>query len=181
MKKQTLKKYITFKSLVGYGIINGIVNVGIFYALEGKHTGALFSTKDIMGDLAGVVSILGVILAWLVPMLTKLDVKGGHVEMPKDYINKVASKLPDKKGGYILTVGAITTAIVLAVMGVIVAGLSALKMIPLSLHGMAILKGIACSIGGMIAGYLSVTYSLMKISDKTIDINESVKKDKAVV
>lgn len=152
MKKQmSMKAYLLEKCLIGYGIINGIINGGIFYALEGKHVDATFGLIDILADFGITALLLGMILFYCAAPLTLQDVNKGKFKVEK-YDNKIVSMLPQKKFLTALYIGLITMVITVALVSVISIALT----LPLNVKMMTLYKGVACTIAGAIAGYLTI-------------------------
>lgn len=151
-KVHNFNKYLLEKCLIGNGIINGIINAIVFYALEKGHPDKIFMTTDIVTDLAITSLILGVILSLIVFPLTVKDVNAGKV-VKQEGVNKIVGFLPKHKFASALVVGIITmVAITIVTWAVVmVLGLS-----PLTVKTMGIFKGIMCSIAGMVAGYLTI-------------------------
>ncbi|MEG0823888.1 MAG: hypothetical protein RSG07_05230 [Erysipelotrichaceae bacterium] len=167
MKKQvSLKTYLLEKCLIGYGIINGIINAGIFYAMEAKHPDAMFAYPDAVIDISITTLLLGMILMYCALPLTLKDMNAGKFEVPKNAVNKIVAKLPKKKFLAALVIGLMT----MAVAGGISALIAMVLPLPLTVKQMGIFKGVACSIGGGIAGYLTINKA---ISDKQEVVNKA--------
>ncbi|MEG1311672.1 MAG: hypothetical protein RR942_15965 [Romboutsia sp.] len=163
MKKQlTLKSYMLEKCLIGYGIINGIINALIFYAMEKGHPDMMFETFDILADIGATTFILGIILMYCVVPLTKMDMNKKFT-VPQNVNNKIASMLPDKKILMALSIGLITMVITVAICAVI----SMILPLPLNVKQMGIFKGLACSVAGGIAGYLTISKTVFSTGNIT--------------
>lgn len=151
-KVHNFNTYLLEKCLIGNGIINGILNAIIFYAMEKGHPDAIFMTTDIVIDLAITSLILGAILSLIVLPMTVKDVNAGKVAR-QEKANKIAGFLPKNKFASALVIGIITMVItaVISWVAVMVFSLS-----PLTVKTMGIFKGVMCAVAGMVAGYLTI-------------------------
>ncbi|WP_297134032.1 hypothetical protein [Terrisporobacter sp.] len=151
-KVHNFNKYLLEKCLIGNGIINGIINAIVFYALHKSEPDAIFMTTDIVIDLAATSLILGFILSLIVLPLTNKDVNSGKITK-QEVTNKIVGFLPKNKWTLALAVGAVTMVVITIVTWALVMILS---LSPLTVKTMGIFKGIMCSIAGMVAGYLTI-------------------------
>ena len=69
--------YLLNKCIVGYGIINGIINAVIFYLMHLSEPELLFSEADIFHDFALTGVLLGILLFVIVVPLTRMDLRKG--------------------------------------------------------------------------------------------------------
>ncbi len=67
--------YLLNKCIVGYGIINGIINAVIFYLMHLSEPELLFSEADIFHDFALTGVLLGILLFVIVVPLTRMDLR----------------------------------------------------------------------------------------------------------
>ena len=84
--QNNLKSYLLSKCIVGYGIINGLINATIFYFMEKGHPDALFYAGDIIKDLTFTTFLLGFLLALIVMPLTVKDLEKGKCHIDKEDI-----------------------------------------------------------------------------------------------
>lgn len=151
-KVHNFNKYLLEKCLIGNGIINGIINALVFYAMHKSDPDAIFMTGDIVTDLAATSLILGFLLALIVFPLTAKDLSTGKITR-QEGANKIVGFLPKNKYASALVIGIITMVIIVPItwVAVTILGLS-----PLTVKTMGIFKGIMCAIAGMIAGYMTI-------------------------
>ena len=74
--------YLLNKFIVGYGIINGIINAVIFYLMHLSEPELLFSEADIFHDFALTGVLLGILLFVIVVPLTRMDLRKGVFSLP---------------------------------------------------------------------------------------------------
>ena len=74
--------YLLNKCIVGYGIINGIINAVIFYLMHLSEPELLFSEADIFHDFALTGVLLGILLFVIVVPLTRMDLRKGVFSGP---------------------------------------------------------------------------------------------------
>ena len=79
--------YLLNKCIVGYGIINGIINAVIFYLMHLSEPELLFSEADIFHDFALTGVLLGILLFVIVVPLTRMDLRKGVFSGPKSPIS----------------------------------------------------------------------------------------------
>ena len=126
--------YLLNKCIVGYGIINGIINAVIFYLMHLSEPELLFSEADIFHDFA----LTGVLLSG--PNVANL---GG-----------AASLVPASYAPALLVA---TVAATVSLMGV-GAFACVLLPLPLTVTGLMLLKGLVCACAGAVAGYITICY-----------------------
>lgn len=68
--------YALNKCLIGDGVINGVLNAGIFYLMHMADTGATFGLTDVLVDFAMTGLLLGIILAAIViPLPARIAIR----------------------------------------------------------------------------------------------------------
>lgn len=82
VKPKTLKAYVLNKSLIGYGVINGVINGLIAYFINIGNPSAYFEWTNVLFDFALTGLLLGAILAACVLPMTRKDVRNGIVILP---------------------------------------------------------------------------------------------------
>lgn len=146
------KNYIMTKCLIGYGIINGIINAIIFYFMERSHLDDVFYFQDILIDIAFTTVLLGIILALIVVPMTIKDARNQKFKVDKQE-NKIEKIIPDNKVLAYLFIGFVTC-IVSVIVTAVVVGL--FNLAPFNVMQMMVFKGIICAIAGATAGYLCI-------------------------
>lgn len=152
MSQNNFKKYLLSKCLIGYGLINGIVNAIIFYFMERGHLDKIFDGRDIITDFAFTTFSLGLILALIVIPMTAKDMEKGEFKA-ENRTHKIEKYLPNHILLTSLVVGLIACVISVILSSLIV---FVFKASPLNVIQMMIFKGIICSIAGAISGYLCI-------------------------
>lgn len=152
MSQNNFKKYLLSKCLIGYGLINGIVNAIIFYFMERGHLDKIFDGRDIITDFAFTTFSLGLILALIVIPMTAKDMEKGEFKA-ENRTHKIEKYLPNHILLTSLVVGLIACVISVILSALIV---FVFKASPLNVIQMMIFKGIICSIAGAISGYLCI-------------------------
>lgn len=150
------KSYLKNKCFVGYGLINGLINAGIFYLINKSDMLKAYTFGSSLEEMAMTTFLLGLILTWCVVPLTKKDLK--EEVYTKGSISKFAPKLPS---------GAIALSFVVGVV-CLVAG-SLVSSILVTILGcsfnawtMMVVKGIVCAVVDALAGFMvieSVSYN----------------------
>lgn len=150
-KQMSFNKYLLEKCLISSGIINGIINAGIFYLLEKNHTEG-FALADILIDLTATGILLGLILTLCLYPLTKMDIKKEKF-VAQHNMDKIVNKLPDNKYLLGLLLGVIAAAVVVALSAIIIplTGIA-----PLTMMQMMFYKGVACTIAGGVTAYFGI-------------------------
>ena len=145
--------YALNKCLIGYGVVNGIINAAIFAGLHAAAEGATFDMGAVVSDLSFTGLLLGMLLFACVVPLTRMDLRKNVFKLPAG-----AGAFPLVSGSYavsILAVGALAT--------VFMTGIGALLSLALpvggaTVTGMMILKGLVCACGGAVAGYFTISF-----------------------
>lgn len=149
--------YAANKCAVGYGLVNGIVNAGVFAAMHAGDTSVTFALGDVVFDLALTGLILGVILFAIVVPLTKHDLKAGAFVRP-EVLPGVARVVPRSFAGALVVVG-LVAGMLAAVIGAVLSGLmSVAGVMPLGFAAMMILKGCVCALVGAASGYFTISF-----------------------
>lgn len=146
------KSYLANKCIVGYGIINGIVNAAIFFGMNASNPDVTFAANKVVEEIVLTGALLGLILTWCVVPLTKVDLRKNVYKAEADR-NGVVAKLPG---------GAFTLSIPVGIVAAVLAGALAwvftlVLPMPLTRTGMMIFKGCMCAVVGAVSGYLVVT------------------------
>lgn len=146
------KSYLANKCIVGYGIINGIVNAAIFFGMNASDPSVTFAADKVLEEIVLTGALLGLILTWCVVPLTKMDLRKNvyKADVERDGL---ISKLPG---------GAFTLSIPVGIVAAVVAGIlawvfSMVLPMPLTRTGMMVFKGCMCAIVGSLSGYIVVT------------------------
>ena len=127
--------YLLNKCIVGYGIINGIINAVIFYLMHLSEPELLFSEADIFHDFALTGVLLGILLFVIVVPLTRMDLRKGVFSG--------------------LLVASVAATVSLMGVG---AFACVLLPLPLTVTGLMLLKGLVCACAGAVAGYITICY-----------------------
>ena len=147
-KVHNFNKYLLEKCLIGNGIINGIINALIFFAMHKSEPNTTFMTTDIVIDL----SATSLILALIVFPLTAKDLNAGKITR-QEGANKIVGFLPKNKYASALVIGIITMVIIAPITWALV---MVLNLSPMTVKSMGIFKGIMCAVAGMIAGFMTI-------------------------
>ena len=143
------------KCIVGYGIINGIINAVIFYLMHLSEAELLFSEADIFHDFALTGVLLGILLFVIVVPLTRMDLRKGVFSGPNvANLGGAASLVPASYAPALLVA---TVAATVSLMGV-GAFACVLLPLPLTVTGLMLLKGLVCACAGAVAGYITICY-----------------------
>jgi hypothetical protein len=145
--------YALNKCLIGYGVVNGIINAAIFAGLHAAAEGATFDMGAVVSDLSFTGILLGMLLFACVVPLTRMDLRKNVFKLPAGG----AGAFPLVSGSYavsILVVGALAC--------VFMTGIGALLSLALpaggaTVTGMMILKGLVCACGA-VAGYFTISF-----------------------
>lgn len=142
------KSYLLNKCIIGYGVINGVINALIFLGINAGNPDALFNQGKIIEEMALTGALLGLILTWCVVPLTKIDLrKGVYRGQAGSY--GFAEKLPVKAIPMSIAVGVVALIVVVVISGLVTFVLP----LPLTRTGMMIFKGVMCAVTGGISGY----------------------------
>ena len=148
--------YLLNKCIVGYGIINGIINAVIFYLMHLSEPELLFSEADVFHDFALTGVLLGISAvrhrgaahaAWI---CAKGVFSGPNVAN----LGGAASLVPASYAPALLVA---TVAATVSLMGV-GAFACVLLPLPLTVTGLMLLKGLVCACAGAVAGYITICY-----------------------
>lgn len=147
--------YLLNKCIIGYGVINGIINAVVFYLIHMGEPTAMFGEADIFHDLALTGVLLGILLFVIVVPLTRMDVRK-HVFATPDVpsLGGGASLVPASYAPALL----VTTIVATVVLMGVGAFACTLLPLPLSMTGMMLLKGVVCACAGGAAGYFTICY-----------------------
>lgn len=149
--------YAANKCLVGYGLVNGIVNAGVFSAMHAGDANVTFALGEVVFDLALTGLILGIILFAIVAPLTKHDLKAGAFLWP-DALPGVARIVPRSFAGALVVVGLVAGVLAAAVGALVAVLLSVAGVMPLGFVSMMVLKGCVCALVGAASGYLTISF-----------------------
>ena len=146
---KSFKSYALNKCLIGYGVVNGIINAAIFAGINAGAPDAMFGMHDIVHDLAFTGLLLGMLLFACVVPLTRMDLRKG------------VFSLPGAAGGAFPLVSSILGVGALA--AVVMTGAGALLSLALpaagaTVTGMMFLKGLVCALGGAVAGWFTISF-----------------------
>ena len=138
---KSFKSYALNKCLIGYGVVNGIINAAIFAGINAGAPDAMFGMHDIVHDLAFTGLLLGMLLFACVVPLTRMDLRKGVFSLP----GAAGGAFPLVSSSYavsILGVGALA-AVVMTGAGALLS--LALPAAGATVTGMMFLKGLAVS------------------------------------
>lgn len=143
--------YLKNKCIVGYGIVNGVINALIFLGMHAGDPDITFAAGKVVEEIALTGALLGLILTWCVVPLTKMDInKGVYQGNPAGY--GCMEKLPKKAIPLSIVVGVIALAVATPIAWLCTFVLP----LPLSRTGMMIFKGVMCAIAGCVSGYVVI-------------------------
>ena len=151
---KSFTSYALNKCLIGYGVVNGIINAAIFAGINAGTPDAVFGMHDIVHDIAFTGLLLGMLLFACVVPLTRMDLKHGKFALPAAGQGTFAL-MPGSYAGSMAVTGVIAL--------VAMTGLSAVAglFVPaagLSVTAMMVLKGVLCALGGAIAGWCTLSF-----------------------
>ena len=144
---KSFKSYALNKCLIGYGVVNGIINAAIFAGINAGAPDAMFGMHDIVHDLAFTGLLLGMLLFACVVPLTRMDLR-----------KAAGGAFPLVSSSYavsILGVGALA-AVVMTGAGALLS--LALPAAGATVTGMMFLKGLVCALGGAVAGWFTISF-----------------------
>lgn len=152
---KSFNSYLLNKCIIGYGVINGIINAVVFYLIHMGEPAALFGEADIFHDLALTGVLLGILLFVIVVPLTRMDLRK-HVFAGPDVANLGggASLVPASYAPALLVTTVVATVVIMGVG----AFACVLLPLPLTVTGMMLLKGVVCACAGGVAGYFTICY-----------------------
>lgn len=151
---KSFKSYALNKCLIGYGVVNGIINAAIFAGINAGAPDAMFGMHDIVHDLAFTGLLLGMLLFACVVPLTRIDLRKGVFSLP----GAAGGAFPLVSSSYavsILGVGALA-AVVMTGAGALLS--LALPAAGATVTGMMFLKGLVCALGGAVAGWFTISF-----------------------
>lgn len=157
MAQKTFPAYVSNKCIIGYGLINGIVNAGVFAAMHAGDTAVTFGLADIAMDLALTGLILGMLLFAIVVPLTRGDLKAGRFARP-EALPAAARILPRPYAGSLFVLGIVAAVAAVAVGMVLALVVGVVVPLPLPFALMMVLKGCVCALVGALSGYLTIVY-----------------------
>lgn len=151
---KSFKSYALNKCLIGYGVVNGIINASIFAGMHAATPDAVFDMTAIAHDIAFTGLLLGILLFACVVPLTRMDLKHGKFALPAMGQGTFAL-MPRPYAGSIFATGLMAM--------VVMTGLGALAglFVPaagLPVVAMTVLKGTLCAIGGAVAGWCTISF-----------------------
>lgn len=152
--------YALSKCIVGYGIINGIINAAIFAAMHGDASNALFSFKAVAHDMALTGALLGMLLFVIVVPLTKADFRKGRFSGPGE-----TGQLAPLPRSFALATVAMGVIGLVAAVGVAEA-LCLMLPLPLDVSEMMLLKGTCCAMVGCLSGYFTISWVVRASQDR---------------
>lgn len=156
--ERTAKPFVSYllnKCIVGYGIVNGIINAIVFYLMHRGEPDAVFGEAAIFHDFALTGALLGILLFIIVVPLTRKDVRKGAFIVPRAANLGGAASLVPASYAPALLVTAIAATVTIMGVGAIAC---VLLPVPLPLMGLMALKGFCCACAGAAAGYCTVCY-----------------------
>ena len=151
---KSFKSYALNKCLIGYGVVNGIINAAIFAGINAGAPDAMFGMHDIVHDLAFTGLLLGMLLFACVVPLTRMDLRKNVFSLP----GAAGGAFPLVFSSYavsILGVGALA-AVVMTGAGALLS--LALPAAGATVTGMMFLKGRVCALGGAVAGWFTISF-----------------------
>lgn len=165
----SLHSFLAHNCGISYGAINMVVNALIFYLSHLGKPSATFTAADIFLDLVITSFILSVIVAFFAFLGVKTAQKQGiapSVAFAKqDHL--LIKSFPDNK----LVVALLTALICVVTVPAFFTGLvSGLSLVPLSLLGTTVVKGVACGVAGAITGYFCIMSALLSQAKKQASV-----------
>ena len=146
--------YALNKCLIGYGVVNGIINAAIFAAINAGAPDAMFGMHDIVHDIAFTGLLLGMLLFACVVPLTRMDLRHGRFSLPTPGQGTFAL-MPGSYVGSLFATGAIA---LVAMTGLSSVASLFLPAAGISVTAMMLLKGVLCALGGAIAGWCTLSF-----------------------
>lgn len=143
--------YLKNKCIIGYGIVNGVINALIFFGLHASDPAITFTAGKVVEEIALTGALLGLILTWCVVPLTKIDLKKGVYQGTSEGYGWL-SKLPYKSVPMSIVVGVIALVVATAVAWACTFALP----LPLTRTGMMVFKGVMCAVTGCVSGYVVI-------------------------
>lgn len=150
----TFRIYALNKCLIGYGLINGIINALVFRLMYLGQESVTFDYAHVTADLAMTSVFIGIILFLCAVPLTKMDLRKGRFAPPAT--DGLASFVPRR---YPLAV--IVVAVIACVTTTGVTALVAMVLpLPLGVIPMMVFKGFMCAFAGGAAGLFAIAYAI---------------------
>lgn len=146
--------YALNKCLIGYGVVNGIINAAIFAGLHAAAEGATFDMGAVVSDLSFTGLLLGMLLFACVVPLTRMDLRHGRFSLPTPGQGTFAL-MPGSYVGSLFATGAIA---LVAMTGLSAVASLFLPAAGISVTAMMLLKGVLCALGGAIAGWCTLSF-----------------------
>ena len=143
---KSFKSYALNKCLIGYGVVNGIINAAIFAGINAGAPDAMFGMHDIVHDLAFTGLLLGMLLFACVVPLTRMDLRKGVFSLP----GAAGGAFPLVSSSYAVSILGMTGAGALLSLALPAAGAT--------VTGMMFLKGLVCALGGAVAGWFTISF-----------------------
>ena len=151
---KSFKSYALNKCLIGYGVVNGIINAAIFAGLHAAAEGATFDMGAVVSDLSFTGLLLGMLLFACVVPLTRMDLRHGRFSLPTPGQGTFAL-MPGSYVGSLFATGAIA---LVAMTGLSSVASLFLPAAGISVTAMMLLKGVLCALGGAIAGWCTLSF-----------------------
>lgn len=149
--------YALNKCLIGYGLINGVINAIVFRLMYLGQESVTFDYGHVIADLAMTSLFIGLILFLCAVPLTKMDVRKGHVQLPRT--DGLASFVPRRYPLALVAVGALTCVVTTGVTALVAMALP----LPLGVVAMMVLKGLLCGFAGGVSGLFAMAYVLRAV------------------
>lgn len=155
--QKTFSAYAANKCVIGYGLINGIVNAGVFAAMHAANTEVTFGLPDILTEMALTGAILGIILFACVVPLTRHDLNAERFARPES-LPSIVRLMPRSYAGSMLVLGLVAAVAAVAVGLALALIVGIVLPLPLPFVPMMVLKGCVCACVGALSGYLTISY-----------------------
>lgn len=155
--QKTFSAYAANKCVIGYGLVNGIVNAAVFAAMHAAQPEVTFGMVDIVTEMALTGAILGIILFACVVPLTRHDLNAARFDRP-EALPSFVRLLPRSYVGAMLVLGLVAAVAAVAV-GLALALVVGIALpLPLPFAPMMVLKGCVCACIGALSGFLTISY-----------------------
>lgn len=146
--------YALNKCLIGYGLINGIINAIVFRLMYLGQESVTFGYGQVVADLAMTSVFIGVILFLCAAPLTKMDLRHGRVRMSRT--DGLATLVPRRYPLAVLSAAVFTCVATTGVTALV----AMLLPMPLGVIPMMVLKGVLCGFAGGVSGLLAIAYAV---------------------
>lgn len=150
----TFPAYARSKCLIGYGLINGIINALVFRLMYLGQESVTFDYAHVTADLAMTSVFIGIILFLCAVPLTKMDMRKGHFQLPAT--DGLATFMPRRYPLAVIVAGVIACVVTTGVVAIIAMVLP----LPLGVIPMMVFKGIMCAFAGGVAGLFAIAYAI---------------------